>query len=769
KNLQQLQILNCNNNQIQALDPLKNLQQLQKLDCYNNQIHDLSSIWRLLEGELLDLRIDAEKMQVPPPAVAAEGRAAIVAYFRDRGKMAFRPLYEAKVLVVGEGRTGKTSLIRRLNQEELPEEEDSTRGIEVRRQTFSAPEDGQEVVLNLWDFGGQDIYYSIHQLFLTQRSLYILLDSTRTSGHGLSDPTFRYWLEVMELLGGQSPVLIFLNEFVDRPKGLALHDIQSEFPQVKAGFQGNLGRRPTCVEAIWQRMQAEVLALPQFSETYPPYLLRVRERLEALRTTRAIIRWKEFYAIFAEEAEKDGAEVSPERARILSGVLHNLGVILHFHDERPRLHAEGRDMDQILGRMVILRNEWATDAIYRLLDDPAVNQQNGRFTYAEGQRVWDDATYGAHVPELLGLMQRFELCYKLYDAGEDMWLLPGRLPEDRPSSMQNWGAATGGEKWLELYFRYEFLPRGMVNRLMVRNHRWVPRAEHAWKHGCLFEFPEGDAREGQLLVHVRAGHNLRFRARGRDASTLIENLALSLESIHDRIPKLKTRVRREVPCNCPHCSAQTEDRNRTFFDYEELVVRKRSGDPTMQVVHCFKQRPPQKIAVLDLLEGIKVQDPNERWREEMRDRVDGLHHKQDQGITLLQGIESELPNLKGLLGITQLRLDQLGLGQREILKMEALVRDLHTERLSAEEVTELVRAFDERLRDLPAEVQAQITAAQSNGKRIDGPLKLRLSLPLLVGSLSKEYDLGKFEQWLEEVLYRKLPEATEKVRKWLPR
>jgi GTPase SAR1 family protein len=70
-------------------------------------------------------------------------------------------LYEAKVLFVGEGGAGKTSLLRRLYypELELPGEYESTRGIEVHRQEFRRA-NGGAFRLNLWDFGGQQIYHA---------------------------------------------------------------------------------------------------------------------------------------------------------------------------------------------------------------------------------------------------------------------------------------------------------------------------------------------------------------------------------------------------------------------------------------------------------------------------------------------------------------------------------------------------------------------------------------------------------------------------------
>jgi len=40
-------------------------------------------------------------------------------------------------------------------------------------------------------------------------------------------------------------------------------------------------------------------------------------------------------------------------------------------------------------------------------------------------------------PELLALMQRFELCYELPDART--WLSPQMLPPSRPANLDDWG------------------------------------------------------------------------------------------------------------------------------------------------------------------------------------------------------------------------------------------------------------------------------------------------------------------------------------------
>ena len=116
----------------------------------------------------------------PPPEIVKQGNEAILNYFREREVSGVDHLYEAKMLILGEGGAGKTSLLRRLYQpdEPLPAESETTKGIAIYRHEFKL-KNGRTFRLNVWDFGGQQIYHATHQFFLTHRSLYVLVDDTR--------------------------------------------------------------------------------------------------------------------------------------------------------------------------------------------------------------------------------------------------------------------------------------------------------------------------------------------------------------------------------------------------------------------------------------------------------------------------------------------------------------------------------------------------------------------------------------------------------------
>src|SRR5207245_1125976 len=78
----------------------------------------------------------------PPSEIVKQGKDAIGNYFREL-EGGVDHLYEAKMLIVGEGGAGKTSLLRRLYQpgQPLPRESETTKGIKIYRHEFQLSND----------------------------------------------------------------------------------------------------------------------------------------------------------------------------------------------------------------------------------------------------------------------------------------------------------------------------------------------------------------------------------------------------------------------------------------------------------------------------------------------------------------------------------------------------------------------------------------------------------------------------------------------------
>lgn len=161
--------------------------------------------------------------------------------------------------------------------------------------------------------------------------------------------------------------------------------------------------------------------LSHIGEELPARWLDVRADIEARSRDAAHISRQEYYVIYARHLEWDRT-----KALHLSRYLHELGAFLHFQN------------DPLLERTIILQNTWATDAVYRVLDDEIIKHRKGRFGRSDCERLWHDRAYVEMHAELLALMQRFELCYELPDTAPSTWLAPQLLASEKPDALRSW-------------------------------------------------------------------------------------------------------------------------------------------------------------------------------------------------------------------------------------------------------------------------------------------------------------------------------------------
>ena len=519
---------------------------------------------------------------------------AILNYFLERELGGIDHLYEGKLLILGEGGAGKTSLLRRLYQpgQPLPIESETTRGIAIYRHEFIM-KNGRPFRLNVWDFGGQQIYHATHQFFLTQRSLYVLLDDTRKDSKSVSDEGFKYWLDLIEVFGGHSPTLIFQNEKDGRSKAIDFEGIRRRYDNVEKLYAGDLAK-PDAADKVREGIEFYAANLSHIGEEVPARWIKVRADIEQLAAKQPYAPVEKYFEIYRRHIEFDET-----KALLLSRYLHDLGVFLHFQD------------DPLLARTVILQNEWATNAVFRILDDETTKRALGRFTHEDCARLWRDAAYAEMHLELLALMQNFELCYELSDSRPTTWLTPQLLPPSKPKELADWGKPED----LALRYRYGFLPKGIISRLTVRQHHFVRNPELAWTTGVLFE-RDTTAVLVQILEEIGKENEIELRARGPEAKALLSVIAADLDALNESFQGLRgkalqgllDKVDKRIPCNCTVCRASAVPE---FFDQKLLLRREQDNRLKMECPRSY-----ELVDVLKLLDGITL-DTLPRWVNEM--------------------------------------------------------------------------------------------------------------------------------------------------------
>jgi internalin A len=534
--------LNLSPNQLELLpESIGQLINLTSLNLSSNQLELLpESIGRLIN--LKPLNIDSNPLNKIPPEVVKKGSIAVLDYYRQRLEEQTDYIYEAKLLIIGEGGAGKTSLANKLinskyqlKLEGSKHPEKTTEGIDVLRLDFPHSS-GNSFRMNLWDFGGQEIYHATHQFFLTKRSLYLLIADTRQD-----NTDFNYWLEIVELLSESSPALIIKNEKQDRPCQVNENQLRERFPNLEKILSTNLSTNRG-LPAIRAAIQHHISQLPHIGTPLPKTWVRVREALEA--DNRNYITQAEFLTLCDIYGFK-----RRENKLQLSGYLHDLGVCLHFQE------------DPILKNWIILKPEWGTTAVYTVLDTPKVQESLGYFTQADLATIWSNDQYSDMRDELLHLMMRFKLCYEIPHRPRT-YIAPQLLSPNQPK--YDWTDRDN----LILRYKYEFMPKGMLTRFTVEMHRLIDR-DLVWKEGVILI--QDNARAEVIEAYYK--NEIRIRISGKLKKSLLEIIRYEFCQIHDSYEKL--RYQEFIPCNCSICKGSQTPHSYPLKRLEERLRNNR--------------------------------------------------------------------------------------------------------------------------------------------------------------------------------------------------
>ncbi len=437
-----LQSLDCSGTQVSDLAPLASLPALQSLRCYNTQVSDLAPLASLPALQSLDcsgcrlthvpealwLLPSLESLvlhdcHVPgiPAEVLSEGGAdncleSLRAHLRDRAGGA-EPVRDLKLIVLGNGRVGKTQTCRRLRGENYDDTIPSTHGIQVTSATLPGTNGAAIDRLNIWDFGGQDLYHGTHALFIRARALFLLVWSPETEGtqeQHADGTVFRnhrleYWgAYIRHLAEPDSPVLV-VQARCDRPENDALRPPLSDETLSAFGFRkvvqysAKLDRgRAALNEALHDAGQW--LNERQGIATIGVGRLKVQRRLEDMRDADAVCPsdqrqyrtiTQELFRRFCEEA---GGVSSPEH---LLSYLHNAGVVFH----RPGLFDD----------RIILDQSWALDAIYAVFHRDKslrwLRRSRGRFVRSDLLGLVWQGYKAADADLFISMMELCGICF----------------------------------------------------------------------------------------------------------------------------------------------------------------------------------------------------------------------------------------------------------------------------------------------------------------------------------------------------------------------
>ena len=250
--------------------------------------------------------------------------------------------------------------------------------------------------------------------------------------------------------------------------------------------------------------------------------------------------------------------------------LHDLGKILYFQD------------DYVLSNLVVLKPNWITKAISRVLTDNAVRQAKGILSHADLPRIWAADDHGQHYdprlyPIFLRLMERFDLSYQITPDSPTLYpthsLVPQLLPHQPPADMPNVPAWNASSRKVEMVYHLNFVPAGTLSWFIVRTHRYT--ADLHWREGVILQYGAQQAKvEFNPILH-----EIHLTVWGPQPHNLFTILMETLDVILQRFEGL--RIDRRVPCNC-HIARHSPQPCPRFHLYEDLARRMEVGRHTVE-------------------------------------------------------------------------------------------------------------------------------------------------------------------------------------------
>ena len=395
-----LQTLDLSDNKISDISFLEKLGNLQTLYLSSNQISDITPLKNLIIDKGLDISweeygrgisIKDNPLTVPPKSIVEQDREAVINWFKANEKGS-RPFNEVKIILIGHGKSGKTSLVNRIVFNEYNDNEETTHGINLESKVFDI--EGKDIKSNFWDFGGQVMQHTVHKFFLTDSCIYILVSDNRKD----DDP--KYFLEHIRTLGGNAPTFVVYNKSDDKnPELYARKSLIDDYPNIKGFFPVSCKNNTGIEDGLLPAVLDEINMMESVTKPYPAEWLDVKTLIEEETSFgKNYISYKRYKDICNEKGIAESSQ------KTLIRDLSALGTIVYFNNN-------------LLDIYHVLNPEWLSSGVYRIITHKITKDKKGNISTTDFPEIFkkDEKFKLEFKPEhylfLLALMKQFNLCY----------------------------------------------------------------------------------------------------------------------------------------------------------------------------------------------------------------------------------------------------------------------------------------------------------------------------------------------------------------------
>ena len=566
-------------------ESIKRLRKLNRLDISGLKLKELP-LWLpelgLTMGRGSDYGINLENTTVEGVDISIydQSQEVIRAWFEARkaGRQQeieqAKPLNELKVVFLGDGGAGKSRTIARLlldgeQTEDFPNV--STPGIVIQDKEYAIG--NRKVTVHFWDFGGQDILHSMHRMFLTDRTLYVVMLNVRD---GTQTERGRYWLHNIRSFAKDAPVLLVLNQIdTNRNASVNMPDLRNMYPALTEEVKMSaLEDDPASfLDNLVAALKRQIDAFPTLESPFLPAWSRLKDRLHGMEDY--YIKGDEFERYCAECGVEDSEEIRMALLRWFS----DLGVSFHYGNSFK------------LKNFVILRPDWLTNAIYTIIFNKSEDTKNGLISHEaihrllssdspQIRRAIPEMVYQKHeVDYVLDVIRKFRLSFLV---GDDTEFIPMLC---RADSLPIAAAYENDPYTLEFRMEYEYLPNNVLHRLMVDLRRDLDTSQ-VWLTGALFK----QESNGLSAVVKTEGDVLRIFVKGEND---FHRPHTYLNTIRDALAAI---LRDRGLAEPKSLVVYKKDSKTEMFSYNRLLGTLRSG-----AKEVYSETWDKMISVEDIL------------------------------------------------------------------------------------------------------------------------------------------------------------------------
>lgn len=479
-------------------------------------------------GFVLDKKAHERRMSVPPE-IREKGAAKVANYLEALEEQGDERLNEARIIILGDKGAGKTCLSRRLVDTNSPmtTDKESTPGVDTSIWKLKE----ENINVHIWDFAGHTVTHAVHQLFLSERCLYVIVYDGRTEERN----RLEYWLNHIKNYGGDSKAIILVNKRDQHSVNIPINSLKEQYP-----IQGVYTFSILDDKERLKDFRKEVAALIQNNPSWnklkiPAKYYQVKEALEKLfingnkGNSKEHITRSEFDRI----AKSKG--IADDKIEELLTDLHDLGVSLRYKD---------------MGAFdtLVLNPEWISHGVYKIINWANEGKKHA-LTICDFAAVFQEDI--KRYPEdkfkfLFGLMKRYELAYETKEGST--LIIPHLLNEDQPAKMPDFPV---GESLMLRYKAEQPLPPNTISRFIIRHNDQIKKEETCylvWRSGVVLEDTYGSialVREDDRTISV----SVKGLDKTNYISTLRETLNDIFNSYKSKKPELQYRIERfgEIP------------------------------------------------------------------------------------------------------------------------------------------------------------------------------------------------------------------------------